>query len=192
MARKPIPQTSFYQINPGKSHWARIWLTDDGCLSIMSDFGCFSYWWGDPGCEFREFLTKCDNEYLSGKLGGGEKAFDGERTIQVIREKILYYRRHGSISKEAARIEWNRARKADDERGFEAWRDEVERELQYLRGRELDAQRDLFQDSWDFASYGPPWRLRGFMKYVWPLFMQQVKDELREEKLVLGLLGSSP
>lgn len=66
--RTPQPKTRFYQIKPGESGWARIWTTDDGCLSCLSDWGIHGYWWGNPGQEFRAFLVGRDADYITGCL----------------------------------------------------------------------------------------------------------------------------
>jgi hypothetical protein len=73
MARNPNPVTRFYQIKPGESGWARIWITDDATFTCVSDWGNYSYWWGGPGCEFRLFLARCDDSYLTGCFLGGDR-----------------------------------------------------------------------------------------------------------------------
>jgi len=105
--RNPNPTTRFYEVKPGKSGWARIWLTDDGCISILSDWGNYGYWFGSPGCEFRLFLTGCDDDYLGNKFAGGKTEFDGEETADAARELILRHRREQRLSAEDARNEWN-------------------------------------------------------------------------------------
>lgn len=187
MARIENPTTRLYQIKPGKSGWARIWLTDDGCFTCMSDWGNYAYWWGDPGCEFREFLTHCDSHYLSGKFSGGVSEYNGDRTLKIIREKILYERRHGvqRFDRYAARAEWDRARDVlDDERGFERCLNGCERE---------DSERHaVFYEAWDFASYGPPYRVRHFLKNAWPAFVEMLKAELLVEKRETSALTWAP
>ncbi len=188
MPRLANPTTRLYQIKPGKSGWARIWLTNDGCFVCMSDYGNYSYWWGDPGCEFREFLT-----HLSGKFSGGKREYNGDRTMKVIQRKILTFRRenphHRHFDRYAARGEWNRARAVlDDERGFEHWMNGIEK---------LDNSDDVFRDAWEYAWYGPPHQVGLFLKKIWPEFIGQLRAELAQEAeaghlVAPGTASSSP
>lgn len=73
MARKQDPITRFYQIKPGQSGWARIWITDDACFTCISDWGNYGHWWGGPGKEFRLFLAGCDDSYLTGCFIAGDR-----------------------------------------------------------------------------------------------------------------------
>jgi len=186
MPRLKHPTTRLYQLLPGKSGWARIWITDDGCFTCISDYGNYGYWWGDPGCEFRKFLTGCDDDYLSGKFSGGAREYDGDRTLKIIREKIIYERRHGErrFDRFAARAEWDRARDVlDDERGFERWIGNCEPE---------DSVRyAVFYEAWDFASYGAPSRVRHFLKNVWPEFVKALRVELEQEAGSGHLVGTA-
>lgn len=45
-------------------------------LTITSGFGCWSYYWGDPGEDAVKFLEECDRDYLLKKLSGGKQEFD--------------------------------------------------------------------------------------------------------------------
>ncbi len=161
---KPI--TRFYEVKPGKSGWARIWITDDGCISIMSDWGNYGYWFGSPGCEFRLFLTGCDDDYLGNKFAGGKTEFDGEETVEAIRERILHLRRHGRISKSWAHQEWVKLPKYfDTPEDFGSW----------MRDSSLE-------DMYEYARYVRPHAVRQFMKQVWPLLVAQLKAELDAEQ----------
>lgn len=71
--RNPNPVTRFYQIKPGESGWARIWITDDACFTCVSDWRNWGYWWGNPGQEFRRFLISCDESYLTTCLMQGDR-----------------------------------------------------------------------------------------------------------------------
>lgn len=171
--RKQNPITRFYEVKPGKSGWARIWITDDGCISIMSDWGNYGYWFGSPGCEFRLFLTGCDDDYLGNKFAAGKTEFDGEETVEAIRERILYLRRERRISFLAARQEWSSLPTCfDTPEDFRCWGDE-----------------SSMEDLYEYSRYVRPHAVRQLMKNVWPLFAAQLKAELAAEQPALTGFG---
>ena len=166
MARKQNPITRFYEIRP-KSGWARIWLTDDGCISIISDHGTFGYWFGSPGCEFREFLLDCGDDYLGGKFSRGKTEFDGEATVDLIRERILHLRRHTNISRGDARREWEKLPTVfDSPEDFSSW----------------VCESTHIRDAYELSCYVTPWNVQHFLKHQWPLFVAQLKAELDAEQ----------
>ncbi len=166
--RNPNPTTRFYEVNPGKTGWARIWLTDDGCISIMSDWGNYRYWFGDPGCEFRLFLTGCDDDYLGNKFAGGKKDFDGEETADAARELILRHRRDKRLNADDARREWNGVPTLfEHEFDFAEW-------VNHVTDLEVDYTHDL-------GRYVRPHAVRQFIRHVWPLFVEQLKAQLAAE-----------
>src|SRR5882672_691202 len=122
MARLKNPTTRFYEFFKPNSNWARMWITDDGCISIMSDWGNYGYWFGAPAKEFRAFLLGCDDDYLGNKFAAGKKEFDGEGTADAAREHICYLRRRGSLERELAREEWDELPTGfDNEVDFADW-----------------------------------------------------------------------
>lgn len=172
MSRRPL--TRFYQVRPPQStEWARLWLTNDGCLTILSDYGNYGYWWSNAGGEIREFLVECDEDYVSRKLADGEREFDGPATVRLIREHIVQGRRSGGssrLTRERARAEWElveRYATMDHTREFEAWAEKT----WYFR-----------DDVGEMAMYSVPGQLQQFMKRIWPLFVQQLTAELAAEQ----------
>jgi hypothetical protein len=171
--RKSNPITRFYEVKP-KSGWARIWITDDGCISIMSDWGNYGYWFGAPGCEFRVFLVGRDDDYLGNKFAGGKTEFDGEETVEAIRERILYLRREGRLSRDVARKEWTSLPTCfDTPDDFSCWVNET-----------------TMNDMYEYARYVRPHAVRHFLKHVWPLFVGQLKAELASEPAAQVASGS--
>lgn len=159
------PTTRFYQVRGEHREWARIWITDDGCISIMSDFGNWGYWFGSPGCEFRKFLTRCDDDYISKKLADGEREYDGERTFANVRREIIRLRRDG-LSAELARHEWElceRFSKLENREDFALW------------------QAESVIDPSELASFVYPFQLQHFVKRLWPLFVMQLRAEIERE-----------
>ncbi len=168
MARNPNPTTRFYEVKPGQSGWARIWITDDGCISIMSDWGNYGYWFGAPAVEFRLFLTGCDDDYLGNKFAGGKKDFDGQETADAVRELILRHRREKRLSAEDARREWD---SLDSDFGSEIdWCEWVNHETQFDH-----------EYVYDLGSYVRPNAVRQLIKHVWPLFVAQLRAQLAVE-----------
>ena len=160
----------FYEVRGQHREWARLWLTDDGCLSILSDFGEFGYWWTHPGCKFREFLTKCDDDYLLRKFAQGEREIDCVATRKAVQELIIGYRRDGIIDRSTARTEYDRAEAVD-------WANVLELN-DWLNETELpDSWESIHSES--LIRHDFPGALRGFMRQLWPLFVQQLKEELR-------------
>lgn len=168
MKRKP--KTRFYQVRVEKgTEWARIWITDDGCISIVSDYGNFGYWFGSPGCEFRKFLTGCDDSYLSNKFRDGEEEFDEKATRRNARDLVLRNRRDGTLTKEAAQDEWRLVCEVD-------WGDEYQRARWYFEETKL-----ADYGACEILRYRTPMRVQMFVKHLWPLFIAELETELAAE-----------
>lgn len=171
MSAKRHPTTRFYQVRRS-TEWARFWITDDGCITILSDYGNYGYWFGAPAQEFRRFLVDCEpGYYITTKLAGGQREFDGPRTVKIIREHILEYRRRGDIGADEARTQWQHLEDCKRMDTPEEFRDWLESSMFY----EFD------WEAWEWASYGPPMQVRMFIKKIWPLFIEQLKAELATE-----------
>jgi hypothetical protein len=166
----PSPKTRFYQVRvPKRSEWARIWITDDGCISILSDYGDFGYWFGSPGCEFRRFLTRCGPDYLMSKFKNGEEEFDENATRRNAQEMVLRARREREIDKETARDEWDAVCNVD-------WSDEYSRSRWYFEETKLvDCATS------DVLEFCVPMQVQMFVKEIWPLFVAQLQAELDAE-----------
>lgn len=165
----PNPITRFYQVRvPGRSEWARIWITDDGCITTISDHGNYGYWFGAPGCEFRKFLTGCGEDYILNKLSDGERDVNHDLTVAALRKKLWDLMGDGEIDKQ-----------------------EADREEEHLEG--VDFANGEARGVW-FSNTGLdsmtasecmvreyPMQVRMFVKVLWPLFVDQLKAELAAE-----------
>ena len=81
-------------------------------MIILSDYGHWSFWWGYRGdYSVPAFLAKLDIGYMGGKMMGVELyEYSETSTVQAIREHVIDYRhKWRSMSKEAARYEWDLA-----------------------------------------------------------------------------------
>ncbi len=156
--------TWFYQVRPRATGWARAWVTSDGCLSIMSDWGNYAYWWGSPVGDFREFLCGCEpGYYITTKLAGGKTEIDHDRTVRGIKDRILRRRREGGFTREEAHDEWELVEMTDfeSERDMWSWYDDTK----------LD-------DASEVLCYRPPLQLQMFVKRCWPLLVEAMRADL--------------
>lgn len=85
--------------------WANFYIDEigeGGTLSIVSDYGNWSYTWPATGGTLKQFLPSLDIYYTAKKFGA-DKYFDIDRTLENAREFILISRRDNSLDKESAR-----------------------------------------------------------------------------------------
>lgn len=165
--------THMYTVRTPNRAWARIWITDDGCFTVISDHGNYGYWWGSPGCEFRQFLCNCDDYYLIGKLSHGDTEYDGEATRQRIREELTHWHDLGEDTREELIL----LADADlsDVPGFTRWLEEDGED-----GRRIIE----YPERCMLAVYRPPIRVQMFVKHIWPHFVEQLKAELVAEAVM--------
>lgn len=158
------PVTRYYQVRRPGHWWARFWVTSDGCVSIMSDWGNWGYWWTHPGCELRQFLCRIDDSYLLGKLCMGQREYINEvATERSIKEHILYLRRNGSLDREQARDEWDLVRRIDfsSEVGAHEW---------YLESE--------IEDTSELLRYEKSPSCQAFIKQCWWLFRAELRRDI--------------
>lgn len=77
---------------PGHDYWADITLdvnkeVPGGRISIASDYGNWTYYWGAPGDNFKLFLSRLNIQYAAGKFGS-DKWFDHEKTMKLLKETV--------------------------------------------------------------------------------------------------------
>jgi len=157
-----MPSTTLYQIRFRQWGWARMWVTPDWCLAIMSDWGNYAYWWPPDPYDFREFLLRCDSGYLARKLSAGKQELDTEATERWIKEQICRLRRERRWNRQLARDEWELAR-CD----FES---ESDRQWWY--------QHTKLDDAWEAFQYRTPMQLQMFLRHCWPLLMIEVRRDM--------------
>ncbi|NKI28242.1 hypothetical protein HCG49_16940 [Arenibacter sp. 6A1] len=75
---------------------------NQGRLSISSDYGSWSFYWGACGIPFKEFLIGLDKHYVAGKFGE-DKYFDLEKTISSLKDRINEYATDSYEKKELKR-----------------------------------------------------------------------------------------
>jgi hypothetical protein len=157
-----------YRLRTDKNRWlADIVISDDGYFSTVSDYGNYAFWWGAAGDCFRSFLADLNSGYLCSKLGGARQYYDGDATEKAIRRHICEYRRHGWMTKEEAREEWETLKDypVDCREGFAIWYHETK-----------------MSDAYEFAVFTHEPQLIHFTRAVWPVFARALRDELAAEK----------
>lgn len=165
----PSTKTRFYQVRvPKRSAWARIWITEDGCITTISDHGNYGYWFGAPGCEFRRFLIGCNDDYLSNKFSAGRREVDARATVRRVKEKICRLRLQDRLSREEAAAEWELQRAT-------SWQDAHD-QVHWYSNTKLD-------DAAGVLVHRYPIQVTMFFKVLWPLFIEQLKAELAAEAL---------
>lgn len=153
------PVTYLYRVRDRKWGWARAWVTSDGCLTIMSDWGNYAYWWfGDNG-DHRDFLASCGVDYIENKLAGGKSEIDHDATVAGIKERICRRRREGGLSREEARDEWELLQGVDFESERDMWH--------WYDNTELD-------DAAEVLCHRHPLQLQMFMRRCWPLLVAEM------------------
>jgi hypothetical protein len=175
----PNTVTRFYQVRvPKRSEWARIWITEDGCVSILSDYGNYGYWFGGlPECGMRAFLVRCGDDYLSAKFSAGKREIDCSATELAVKCEITSRRREGDLGREEARKEWGLMRGVN-------WNSELE---QWDWARESK----LTEEPWRCFVDRYPIQVTMFLKELWPLFVEQLKAELAAEAPSVGAAVAS-
>lgn len=151
---------------PGEG-WGVFLLDSNGMLAIASDFGNYVYHWPSQGWGkggFREFLLELDTCYLSGKLAGGAREYQADRTLSNIREEICRLRREGYLEKDQARCEWDLPREFNNLRRSEDF------------GNWLEETR--LEEAWEWAVYDVPTQLMLFCQRVWPRFRELLQSDL--------------
>lgn len=166
--------TRFYRIRvPGRWGWARIWITNDYSISVLSDFGNFGYWWAPEAQEFRRFLIRISSDsyegYLYNKFTSGRRTVcDADASLKRIKQHILDYRRDRHYTREFARAEWDLIHQCQDLNEHERvdWYDSTQ-----------------LSDAHELLAYEPDnaHQIRAFLKDIWPLFIASLEEELEHE-----------
>ena len=164
-----------------KEDWtyADIHISDDGALSIRSDYGDYAYKWGSFCDSFKDFLISINDDYLINKLGGANSyIFDFSSTIKAIKEEIIDCRKdYGSFDPEAIILDQKEAR--------EMW-DEIE-ELEYTDNKDIFFINIMNTQYYEIVCDNDPYnvpckdmvhpQLNSFTKEIWPHFIDYLKKE---------------
>lgn len=155
-----------YIVKPGPWGWGIFLLDSTGMFAVVSDYGNYAFKWTDWGKrDFRLFLIGLDKSYLCGKLAmDRSREYQGQRTLENIRDQIIQLRRDGSLTKEQARKEWELAKMVDSHyaEDFAEW----------LRETKLGS------DSYELSVYDTPAQIRLFYDRVFTRLVEVIKEDL--------------
>lgn len=163
--------------NVNSEGWCVAFLDGIGCFSVLSDYGNYGYRWPEAGwysrdskeIDFREFFLNCGDHYILNKIAPRE-VYDGEETMRAIKERILDRRRHGNMSREEARREWDvlveyHCGVEDNEVGFSDW----------LHDTRLE-------EAYECIRYSSHPQAVAFIKHVLPRLRVAIRESLEAEK----------
>lgn len=163
-------QVECYKIrNASGIYWADIVLDsgdDKGRISISSDFGTWSYFWGACG-NFKKFLIKINKEYLADKFNE-DRHFDLIGTIKEYKNQIIDYRRNEGLDGETARKMWD---ELDLMHGMGSKHEFIDGMYQ------SENLCKLFDTGPDYIECISP-RFQKFWDQIWPCFINELNKEL--------------
>jgi hypothetical protein len=146
-------------------------LGTKGRISISSDWGNYSYFWGACGCSFKQFLININIEYVADKFGA-DRWFDIESTIKFYKERVKESRSDGTISKEDAKdilFEINSLKECSNRDEFMISISDCNKLMRFF-----DHCPEMIND----ISH----QFKNFWKIIWPIFINQLKKEIGELK----------
>lgn len=165
-----------YDIRTGNGwDWAVVCISKTGLFMVESSYGNYAHWWSNHGREtFKHFILELERDphYVMSKFGRRD-SFELEPTIKEMKRQLLEYRRQGNWTKEDTRYAY----------------DTIKNELSEINSADLFIQQvykdDLLKEFYqDFDSlpivYDYDIQLRGFMKHIFPIFVEEIKKELKQ------------
>jgi hypothetical protein len=154
--------------NDASGSWANITIDTAGRLSIQSDYGNWQYYWGAHGGSFKSFLTGLNKQYVADKFGASN-CFDIDSTIETLEAVFEEAEKEGEMTPEMV--------------------DESETEIKSLRQCSTMEHychvwvsceiAQAFQDNPD-VSYRISPLFERFWDEVWPVFIEELKKELKD------------
>lgn len=151
----------------GLGGWGIFLLDSTGFFATVGDFGNYAYHWNAYGGEdFREFLCGLDNDYLCSKLKPRKVLYERE-SVQSIREFIQKCAEDGSFSEDEAREERELLESLEGSDDFQEWH-----------------EKTLISLPSELLVYGYSHDVLGFVKHVYPRFVQLLREDLSHESIV--------
>lgn len=166
---RKLDGAEFYYVRNAEDHtWGYFLLHPNGIMMAYTDYGTYAYHWSAQTMEsLKRFLVQLRNmDYLLGKVCRRDE-LNGEKTRKAFVQHILDWRRQGTFTKERARELYDELRDTEDQ-DIVRW------------GYE---QGDDFPDCWEWAVYEFPASAHGFVKHLWPLFIEQLKAEISPKEV---------
>lgn len=155
--------------------WAIFTIDNTGMFNCQSSFGNYNYQWSSFGECFKKFLIKLDSGYLYSKLCE-ENYFDSDSYIKHCKHEVIRYRKGFEFDKNEARELYDLFNCLSCD-SFDLVCEEV---------FSNSILSDIFCGevfNSEFApekGYSP--NQTGFIEKVYPMFVEVLKNELKEEK----------
>jgi len=158
-----------YRIRTKSSGWADITIDANGSkgrISIASDYGRWSNYWGACGDSFKTFLAKVNMEYVADKFDE-DRWFDHEATLLSYKREIIELRRDYTLSAKTSRDLWDELKTLDYCTREEEFCMELARcnELMMFFNHCPEIVRDV----------SPIFKM--FWKEIWPILLGEFKNE---------------
>jgi len=150
--------------------WADITVDGNGSrcrVSISSDYGKWSYYWGACGSDYKKFLCGLGMDYVSSKFGE-DRFFCLEETIKHIKNDVLEQRREDYITDKQARLFFDAAVKLED------CSSQSEFEYEYSHSDLTD-----FSDGYPDLIFRTSPLFKKFWETAWKAFTNQLQNELK-------------
>lgn len=169
------------EIRNERGEWqATLFLDNErGQISIISQYGNFGYWWTSmgKGRTLKQFLIGCDHDYIMTKFEHGQDSwFDSEATVKVIEMDIFRERRARSLSADQAREFYDECSNLK----------EVRTASEMMSVLSPGMLENLYENDYMAVPYKTDHQpqTRGFMRYVWPIFIEHIKKETEKNNEV--------
>lgn len=140
-----------------------------GELLVNSTFGAYCNSWSHCGQPFKRFLAKIEFDYFMGKCRGrAADVFDGEKSLKLVKERVIQLRRQGWLDHGAARELWCELTLCREE--IERSPDDFVRVISDLNVRRLS-------EPWELIVTRPASDTVGFWRDLWPSFISALSQE---------------
>ena len=174
MSKDFVERYSLRSENGEDYFWATFMLSENGMLSIQSDYGDYSHFWFAFGSDFKAFLVKCGDDYLMSKFCDGRRELDYHATMIDIKRDLIKQRKLKEIHSVDARHLYDRL--------CSFHKNEYITDSDLLLKKLIDMEIVFFLYG-DEPYYVPVTfdytaQLKNFMKFCWKPFKQVLKNEI--------------
>jgi hypothetical protein len=158
-----------------KWDWAIFTIDNTGMFNCQSSFGNYNYHWSHFGNCFKSFLINLDSGYLFTKLCN-KNYFDFDEYLKSSKKVIFRMRKENEITKQQAKDLYHYFTNELDQSGYEIvsyqiWESKLVNEVcnGYLPDSEFMPRKN-----YDMSQ-------RMFVKDIYPMFIEVLKQELNQE-----------
>jgi hypothetical protein len=155
--------------------WADISIDDyivRGTIYIHSDYGDWNYYWGNPGINFKKFITTLNINYIATKFNE-DKQFDIDKTFEILKKEIIDFFPGESLSYRKQLLQ-----------AIKDLMEETSNEQEYIYN--FNTNRILSELPIDYPPicYKISTLFETFWKDCWSVFIQELKKELQNEEKI--------